>query len=349
MIGALLYGCQGSVGRPPDCMGKQPRFKARCLGRCDVARLRPMSSQESPIPMPSAQRHGISPGIRAMAIGAFWFSVMGLGVKLTGQRLPSMEIVLVRVVITLALSVAVVLRAGVRPVLGTHQRLLLLRGLGGSLGLLCFFHSLVHNPLGVANLLQYMNPVFAILIAGLWLGERVGKAEITSLVVSLAGVVFVTRPAVLFGDSPANLAPLNVLIGLTGAFFSGAAYAVVRRIGHSEPPSVVVMYLPLIALPLSLPLAIGQWVWPTAWEWALLAGTGIATQTAQTWMTKGLRLETAARATTTGYLQIVFAGAWGVLLLGERPAGWTLFGAALIAGSAIWLALGKQKGGVGDE
>lgn len=296
-----------------------------------------------------AVARGVSPGIRAMAIGAFWFSLMGLGVKVAGQRLPSMQIVVIRSVITLALSFAAVRRAGVRPVLGTQRRLLFLRGFCGSLGLLCFFSSLVHNPLGVANLLQYMNPIFAILLAGLWLGERVGKAEVTSLAVALMGVVLVTRPAVLFGESAAALAPIHVLVGLGGALFSGAAYVVVRRIGHSEHPTVVVMYLPLVAVPLSLPLATGQWLAPTAWEWVLLVGTGIATQVAQTYMTRGLRLETAARATTTGYLQIVFAGLWGALLLGERPAGWTLAGAALIVGSAVWLALGKHKGGVGDE
>ncbi|MGQ0649946.1 MAG: DMT family transporter [Gemmatimonadaceae bacterium] len=296
-----------------------------------------------------ALSRAVSPGIRAMAIGAFWFSLMGLGVKLAGQRLPSMQIVVIRSVITLILSYAAVRGAGVRPVLGTQPGLLFLRGLCGSLGLLGFFYSLVHNPLGVANLLQYMNPVFAILLAGLWLGERVGRAEVTSLAVSLLGVLFVTRPAVLFGESAAALAPLHVLIGLSGALCSGAAYAVVRRIGQSEHPAVVVMYLPLVAVPLSLPLATGQWLAPTSWEWVLLIGTGIATQIAQTYMTRGLRLETAARATTTGYLQIVFAGIWGALVLGERPAGWTLLGASLIVGSALWLALGKQKGGVGDE
>ena len=284
-----------------------------------------------------------------MIIGAFWFSLMGLGVKVAGRRLPSMQIVVIRSVITLILSWLAVRHAGVKPVLGTHRRLLVLRGLCGSFGLLCFFYSLVHNPLGVANLLQYMNPIFAILLAGFWLGERVGKTEVASLVVSLVGVLFVTRPAALFGQSAAALSPLHVLVGLGGALGSGAAYVVVRRIGGLEHPTVVVMYLPLVAVPLSLPLATERWMAPTPGEWALLLATGGATQVAQTYMTRGLRLETAARATTAGYLQIVFAGLWGALWLGERPAGWTLAGAALIVGSALWLALGTHRGGVGDD
>jgi drug/metabolite transporter (DMT)-like permease len=290
-----------------------------------------------------------SPGIRAMAYGAFWFSVMGLLVRLAGARLPTIQLIVLRCAITLVLSYAMVRRAGVTNVLGENRRLLLLRGTLGSLGLLGFFHSLVRNPLAEANLLQYTNPVFAILIAGWWLREKVGRAELISLGVCLMGVVFITRPAALFGTDTHALAPLNVLIGITGAMFSGSAYAVVRRIGHTEHPGVVVMYLPLMGLIISLPLSVGQWIMPTGVEWLLLLGTGITTQIAQTYMTRGLRLETAARATTAGYLQIVFAGLWGALLLGEQPATWTLFGAALIVGSALWLALGRQRGGVGDE
>lgn len=284
-----------------------------------------------------------------MALGAFWFSVMALLVKLAGRRLPAIEVIVLRCAMTLAVSYAVVKRAGVRPVLGHNRRLLFLRGLCGGLGLLGFFHSLVANPLAEATLLQYMNPIFAILLAGWWLGERVGKAELLTLGGSLLGVLFVTRPAVLFGAQAVALDPMHVAIGVGGAFFSGAAYAVVRKIGTTEDPTVIVLYLPLMGLVLSLPLSVGQWMAPTPVEWLLLAGTAGTTQIAQMYMTRGLRLESAARATTTGYLQVVFAGTWGVLVLGERVSAWTLLGAMLIVGSALWLALGRHTGGIGDD
>lgn len=284
-----------------------------------------------------------------MAMGAFWYSLMGLFVKLAGQRLPAIQVIVLRCAITLAISYATVRRQGVRPAFGNNRRLLLMRGFFGAIGLLCFFHSLVRNPLAEANLLQYTNPIFAIILAGLWLGEKVGKEELLSLAVCLVGVTLITRPAFLFGTTSAGMSYLNVAIGLTGALFSGAAYVVVRRIGHTEEASVVVMYLPLVGLLLSLPLSIGQWRMPVGMDWVYLVATAVTTQIAQTFMTKGLRLETAARATTAGYLQIVFAGLVGLLILREPLSRWTVAGAALIAGSALWLALGKQKGGVGDE
>ena len=65
-----------------------------------------------------------------MAAGAFWFSVMAALVKTAGRRLPSQEIVLVRGVITLALSAFMVWRAGVPP-FGERRGLLVLRGVFG--------------------------------------------------------------------------------------------------------------------------------------------------------------------------------------------------------------------------
>lgn len=287
----------------------------------------------------------ISPGIRAAAVGAFWFSVMGLLVKIAGRRLGSMEIVLFRGVITLALSWWYLQRAGVSP-WGTERRLLLLRGTCGSIALMCFFSSIVHLPLGEATLIQNMNPVFATALAAVFLKEHLRPAEILCLVTSLLGVVFIAHPAVLFGTSVDPVNPVHIAVALSGAFFSGSAYMLVRRMRVSEHPLVIVFYLPLMSVPLSLPFAIAEWRWPNATEWLLLIGVGATTQLAQVSMTRGLQMERTARATTVGYLQVAFAVVWGALVLGEIPDVWTLAGAVTIIGSILalswWHSLGSE-------
>jgi drug/metabolite transporter (DMT)-like permease len=288
---------------------------------------------------PEASRPSlISPGIRAMAIGAFWFSIMGLLVKLAGRRLGSMEIVLARGVITLALSWWSLHRIGVSR-WGTNRRLLALRGTLGSTALLCYFYSLVNLPLGEATLIQNVNPVFATLLAAMILDEALRAPEILCLVVSLIGVMLIAHPPWLFGGPPAPAADLwPVLIALIGAACSGAAYTLVRKMRGKEHPLVIVAYLPLLSVPMSLPFALVNWRWPNAAEWAILLGIGITTQLAQVSMTRGLQLERTARATTTGYLQVAFAVIWGVAILGEIPDVWTLAGAVTIIGSTLLLS-----------
>ncbi len=307
-----------------------------------------MSASAQAVP-PVPRLSVISPGIRAMAIGAWWFALMGLLVKLAGRRLPSSQIVLVRAVITLSLSYWGVRQAQLPSIFGRQRRLLLARGVLGAIGINCFYYSLVHLPLGEATLIQYTNPIFATVLAALWVGERVRRGEIACLATAMVGVVLITRPAAIFGAAAATYAHRDVLIALFGAICSGAAYAAVRKMASSEHPSVIVFYLPLITLPAVIPFAASNWLMPTPTEWLLLLGVGCATQLAQIFMTRGLQAESAVRATTTGYLQIVFAGAWGALVLRERPSPWTLLGAAVIVASALVLAFGKRRAEVGDE
>jgi drug/metabolite transporter (DMT)-like permease len=285
----------------------------------------------------------ISPGIRAMIVGAFWFSVMGLLVKVAGRHLGSMEIVLARSVITLGLSWWSLWRLGVEP-LGTNRRLLLVRGTLGSTALLCYFYSIVHLPLGEATLIQYTNPVFATVLAAVILDESLRAAEILCLVASLVGVVFVAHPSAVFGGSAPPQNPLYIAVALGGAVCSGAAYTLVRKMRGTEHPIVIVSYLPLLGIPMSLPFALADWRWPNAMEWLILVGVGVTTQLAQISMTRGLQLERTARATTAGYLQVAFAVLWGAVFLGEIPDVWTLVGATTIIGSILVLSWWRAVG-----
>lgn len=277
-------------------------------------------------------------GARHMALGAFWFSIMAVLVKTAGQNLPSQQIVLVRGVITLVLSTALVMRAGISP-WGARERrgLLVLRGSFGFAALSFFYTSLVHLPLAEANLIQYTNPVFTAILAAWLLGERMGRREVLCVAASLAGVVLVVRPVSLLSGGPTVVSPHAATIALAGALCSALAYVTIRRI-KGENPLVIVFYFPLVTVPATLPFALPQWVWPTPMEWLILAGIGIATQIAQVNMTRGLQMETAGRATAVAYLQVVFAAVWGVAFFGERPDAWIIAGATLVLASTVVLA-----------
>ena len=275
------------------------------------------------------------PGLRYMALGAFWFSLMSLLVKVAGQRLPSQQIVLVRAVITLALSYFLVRRAGV-DIWGKDKRMLVLRGILGFVALSFFYYSLVHLPLAEASIIQYTNPVFTAILAALLLREHMGRWEVGSVLVSLFGVVLVARPGFLFGNA-SQLSPLAVGIALTGALCSAGAYVSIRKL-KAEHPLVIVFYLPLVTLVATIPISAPGLIWPTPLEWLALLGVGLTTQVAQVYMTRGLQMERAGRATAVGYLQVVFAAVWGALFFAEYPDRWSIMGGVLILGSTLLLA-----------
>ena len=287
----------------------------------------------------------VSPGVRHMAASAFFFSLMSLLVKLAGSRLPSNQIVLARGVVCLVLSYGWLRTRGLRP-WGTNPRALLLRGLFGTLALLCFYYTLVTIPFAESVVLQHLNPIFAALLAAVLLRERIGARLAVATVLCLAGVLAITRPVTLFGGSdPAHDLPaLGLAAGLAGAVCSSLVFVLIRSIGSREDPLVIVFYFPLVTVPVVLPLALAAWVWPTPLEWLTLVGVGIATQLAQVHMTRGLALEPAGRASSILYLQVALAALWRALFFEEIPDLFTLIGGGLIVAGTLTLVLRGRRG-----
>lgn len=274
-------------------------------------------------------------GIGLLVLGALGFSVMSVCVKLAGEELPVSMLVLARGVVTFVLSATWVLHRGISPG-GNNKKLLILRGVFGTGGLACFFYAVANLPLAEATVIHYLNPILTSVVAFLVLGEIVDRRLLIAIVASIAGTVLVTRPTLLFG-ARADLPTTAVLAALGGAVFSAFAYVTVRRLRLSDDPHVIVMYFPVVAVPATLPFAIAHWQSPSMRGWLLMLALGVATQASQVLFTKGLALVPAGRATTVGYVQIVFAAVWGVLVFGEIPSLLTVAGALLVVAGVLVL------------
>ncbi len=266
---------------------------------------------------------------------------MTLFAKLAGERIPSQEIVLARSLVSAAISYLLIRRAGIPP-WGQDRRGLWLRGLTGYLALSCVYAAVTHLPLADATVIHYLNPAFTALLAGVFLGEAVPRTTLLATVVCLIGVVLVAKPVLLFGAGADSLDPFWVAVAVAGALGSAAAYVVVRRLGRTEHPLVIVFYFPLVNIPASLPFVVRDFVWPTGLEALWLLGVGIATQVGQMGLTWGLLALPAGQAMSLSYLQVVFAAAFGLLFFGEWPDAIGLAGGVLVIGGSLWAA--RQAG-----
>ena len=280
-------------------------------------------------------------GALMMMLSALAFSVMTVLVKLAGERLPSQELVVARAIVSLVLSWSLLRRAGVSP-WGHDKRWLWIRGALGFAGLSCVYGAVTHLPLAEATILQYLYPAITALLAGVFLGEAISRRIIAATAASLAGVLLVARPTLLFDGVAPPLDPFWVGVAMCGAACSAAAYVVVRKLSQSgEDPLVIVFYFPLITIPLALPTMLPNFVWPEGTEWLLLLGIGVATQIGQVSLTRGLAVLPAAQGTAFSYLQVALAIIWGAVVFGEIPDALALAGGALVVGSAFWLARSK--------
>ena len=267
-------------------------------------------------------------GARALVLSSLAFSLMTVCVKQLGGRIPVTEIVLARSVISIMLTGVGLRMAGVNP-LGNNRGLLLARGLAGSLALLCFFKAVTSLPLASATVLQYTYPTFTAGAAWILLAEPLRRRIGLAVAVGWIGVVLVIQPQWI-GHGMATLALMPVLLGLAGALCTALAYVCVRRLSVTEHPLVIILYFPLVSIPISLPGVIQQGVMPSGLDWLWLIGVGVLTQLGQIWVTRGLSCLPAARATSLNYVQVVFAATWGWIWFHETVNVLTLAGAALV-------------------
>ena len=285
----------------------------------------------------------------ALILCALAFSLMTVCVKHLGGQLPVAEIVLVRSLISIVITLAMLQRVGVSP-WGEQRRLLLVRGVLGTTALLCFFEALARLPLAAATLLQYTYPTLTALSAWLLLGEPIRRRIGIAVLLGWIGVMLVMQPDWINSTTSAvmpELPAIAVTLGLGGALLTALAYVSVRQLSAREHPLVIVFYFPLVSVPATLPLLWGQAIWPAPEQWLWLVGVGVFTQLGQIWLTEGLSALPAARATSINYVQVVFASLWGVLFFAEPITGAVVLGAACVLGATLISLSARQPRSMG--
>jgi len=267
-------------------------------------------------------------GAHYMLLSALSFAIMGVMVKLAGATgLPVMQIIAVRAVISVALSLVAIQRARVHP-LGNRRWLLLARGTVGFLSLSCVFYAILHLPYAQATILQYLHPVFTAVLAYWLLREVPERATVICVLLSLVGLGVMLSPT--SGPHAPAMPWLAIIAGLGGAFGSGLAYTLVRKLAPFEHPAVIVLYFPMVCVPATLLVGAADFIWPTPVGWAAMLGVGVFAQLGQLALTYAMGRDSASRAASLSYLQIVFAAVLGALFFGEIPKPTTLLGAMFI-------------------
>jgi len=222
------------------------------------------------------------------------------------------------------------------PVLGTHRKLLVLRGLVGSTSMVLFFMALHYIPLGSAVGLRYIAPIFAAIFAILLLREVVKPIQWLFFVISFLGVL------VLKGMDR-SIPLIGMVLVLVSSVFSGLVYIIIRRIGSREHPVVIVNYFMCIAAIIGGTGAIFDWRTPVGIDWLLLLSLGIFGYFGQLFMTKAFQMGETNLIAPLKYLEVFCAVIVGVVFLGEEYLVWSFAGMGMIITGLLLNLWYKQR------
>lgn len=280
-------------------------------------------------------------GILYMILSGLCFIVVNTFVKILGQgpeqtivpniqRYPIPEIILFRSVITFLMCFAIVRQKKI-PFWGNNKKWLIVRGIFGTTALTLFFYTLDNLPIAIATTVQYLSPIFTVIIAIFLIKERVRPVQWLFFAVAFGGIVFMGLSKFLSSDSEVSIInPWWIAVGIISAMCAGVSYNAIVKCRNTDAPITIVMYFPIVAIPVMAVLTANEYVIPNATEWLILIVVGVFTQFAQVLMTKALHSDNTATITPFKYLGSIYAFFLGLFLFDEVISLYGIAGMTLI-------------------
>jgi drug/metabolite transporter (DMT)-like permease len=253
--------------------------------------------------------------------------------------LPVIFVAWVRYLVHTLLVTGVILRTKRAGVFHTKRPWLhLLRAvclLGDSL---TFLFGLTHVPLAESTALVFLAPAFVTILSPLLFGIKADRLQWLSVVVGFIGVLVIINPA-------SEAFSLWMLFPLASAFFFAIYQLLTQLAGESDSPSVCSFYVGIFCTEILSVVVPFYWADPDTFQWCLLLVLGCFGLIAHFLLAKSYVYASSTVLAPLGYLQIIFATVYGVLLFGGYPVASSVFGMALIVLSGL-LVYGKRRSAV---
>lgn len=189
--------------------------------------------------------------------------------------------------------------------------LVLTRGIVGALATIAFYVTIVKLGAARAVILNLTYPIFATLIAAVWLKEKISRAAMLWMFVGFLGLV------VFLSDDGQLLRPsMYDFIALAGALGAGWVVVIIRRLRHEEHPATIYASQAVFSLLIAAPTAGHVLELPGFAWWGLIGGAVIVTA-AQLIMTRAYQFMSVSRGSSLQMLLPLATAAGGFAFFGE--------------------------------
>lgn len=245
------------------------------------------------------------------------------------------QIVFFRSIGTLLFTIPLIIKYKI-PILGNNKKWLLIRGIAGVISLTCFFQSLNYLAIGTAVSLRYTSPIFAAIFALIFLKEKIKPIQWLLFLIAFIGVLIIKG----FG---VDVNSTGLILVILSAIFLGVIFVVIRKIGSTEHPLVIINYFMVMAFLFGGIMSINYWKHPNTTEWVLLLSLGVFGYIGQLYMTKAFQLYETNVIAPLKYLEVIFMIIIGAFWFDEVYNYWTLLGIVLIVLGLVYNIYLKRK------
>tara|TARA_B100001939_G_scaffold341514_1_gene351220 strand:+ start:4978 stop:5874 length:897 start_codon:yes stop_codon:yes gene_type:complete len=198
------------------------------------------------------------------------------------------------------------------------------------------FYAVSHIPLADAVAYSYAAPLFATLLAAIFLGETIRLPRLLGVACGFTGVLILLRPG--FQDINA---------GMLAALASAAAFAgtliTIKILTRRDHPGIVTLYGYLFGLPISFFIALFYWQWPRWDQIPLLLFMGLCSGLAHFCLAGALSKADMTALLPVDFTRLIFASLIGYFLFTDALDGLTYLGGLIILGSSVYVVYRENR------
>lgn len=207
---------------------------------------------------------------------------------------------------------------------------LLLRALGGTIGIFGNFYAIDHLVLSDASILNKMSPFFAIIFSFLLIKEKIKLVPFIAVICAFLGSILVVKPSFDFSKM------LPTLAGFSGGVGAGLAYACLRKLGLLKcNGKIVILFFSTFSILTSIPYIIFNFEPMTSQQVLFLLCSGVCAAIGQFSITAAYFHSPANKISIYDYSQIIFSALLGFFIFGQIADVYSFIGYIIIVCMAI--------------
>lgn len=264
------------------------------------------------------------------------FTTLAIAARELSADMGTFEILFFRSLIGLGLILAVAVRRGRGAVRARRPGLQVVRNLfhfGGQAG---WIYGIAHLPLAEVFAIEFTTPIWVALLAATFLGERMTRGRLVSVVCGFAGVLIILRPGLAIVDSAA-------MVVLAGALGFAMTNVITKELTNTDTPLAILFHMTLLQLPLSLVLALTDWTAPGPAHAPWLVVVAVTGLTAHYCMARAFRHGDATVVVPLDFVRLPLIAVVGFAVYAEPLELAILLGAVMIFGGNYYAILTESR------
>ena len=265
-----------------------------------------------------------------MIISGLFFVIMHSAVKYLSKEVHIFEIAFFRCALVVFVLAPIIFQQGKSIFITKQPKIQFLRISTNSVAMLCFFYGITSTPLAQLTTLGFTVPIFATILAVIFMGEKIRIRRTSALIIGFIGTIIVMRPDISI--------ELGAMLIIFSSFLWSVCLIFIKKLTKTDSSITISLYFGIGMIPATFVMAFPVLEMIDIRQFMILVFIAVTGTLAQTIMNSALKKGDLALLLPFDFLRLIWSVLIGYALFAEEPQITLWIGGVLIIGSTSYIA-----------